>query len=71
MLFSFGTFSKIQKDNALASTVTFTLIFVNVSELWFQQTFVSRKQNSIIGKLVFKGNINSGQPKQCVCKNAW
>ena len=29
-------------------------------ELWFQQTFVSRKRNSIIGKLVFKGKINSG-----------
>ena len=29
-------------------------------ELWFQQTFVSRKRNSIIGKLVFKGKINFG-----------
>ena len=28
--FSFGTFSKIQQDNALAFTVTYTLIFVNV-----------------------------------------
>ena len=30
------------------------------SELWFQQTFVSRKRNSTIGKLLFKGNTNSG-----------
>ena len=30
MHFSFGTFSKIQQDNALAFTVTFTLVFVNV-----------------------------------------
>ena len=29
--FSFGTFSNIQQDNALAFEVTFTLIFVNVS----------------------------------------
>ena len=29
--FSFGTFSNIQQDNALAFAVTFTLIFVNVS----------------------------------------
>ena len=28
--FSFGTFSKIQQDNALAFTVTYKLIFVNV-----------------------------------------
>ena len=28
--FSFCAFSKIQQDNALAFTVTFTLIFVNV-----------------------------------------
>ena len=28
--FSFGTFSKIQQDNALAFTITYTLIFVNV-----------------------------------------
>ena len=28
-------------------------------ELWFQQTFGSRKLNSIIGKQVFKGKINS------------
>ena len=28
--FSFGTFSKIQQDNALAFTVTYTVIFVNV-----------------------------------------
>ena len=28
--FSFGTFSKTQRDNALAFTVTFTIIFVNV-----------------------------------------
>ena len=29
-------------------------------ELWFQQTFVSRERNSIIGKLLFKGKTNSG-----------
>ena len=29
-------------------------------ELSFQQTFGSRKLNSIIGKQVFKGKINSG-----------
>ena len=29
--FLFGTFSNIQQDNALAFTVTYTLIFVNVS----------------------------------------
>ena len=29
-------------------------------KLWFQQTFVSRKRNSLIGKLVFKAKINSG-----------
>ena len=29
--FSFGTFSNIQQDNALAFAATFTLIFVNVS----------------------------------------
>ena len=28
--FSFGTFSKIQQDNALTFTITYTLIFVNV-----------------------------------------
>ena len=28
-------------------------------ELWFQQTFGSRKLNSIIGEQVFKGKINS------------
>ena len=28
--FSFGTFSKIQQDNALAFTITYTFIFVNV-----------------------------------------
>ena len=28
--FSFGTFSKIQQDNALAFTITYTLSFVNV-----------------------------------------
>ena len=28
--FSFGTFSKIQRDNALTFTKTYTLIFVNV-----------------------------------------
>ena len=35
-------------------------------ELWFQQTFGSRKLNSIIGKQVFKGKINSAWPIQCV-----
>ena len=29
-------------------------------ELWFQQTFVSRERNSIIGNLLFKGKTNSG-----------
>ena len=29
-------------------------------ELWFQQTFVSRERNSIIGKLLFMGKTNSG-----------
>ena len=29
MQFSFGTFSKIQQDNALAFTITYALIFVN------------------------------------------
>ena len=29
-------------------------------EHWFQQTFVSRKRNSIIGKLLFKAKTNSG-----------
>ena len=35
-------------------------------ELRFQQTFGSRKLNSIIGKQVFKGKINSAWPIQCV-----
>ena len=35
-------------------------------ELWFQQTFGSRKLNSIIGKQFFKGKINSAWPIQCV-----
>ena len=46
------------------SVVTFAKKIIKVNgtfiELWFQQTLVSRKRNSKIGRQVFKGKINSG-----------
>ena len=44
------------------SVVTFAkkIVRVNGTFIWFQQTFVSRKRSSIMGKLAFKGKITSG-----------
>ena len=41
--FSFGTFSKIQQVNALAFTITYTLIFVNVTNILKYTSFTFLK----------------------------
>ena len=53
-------------------TVAKKIIRVNgtfiAKELWFQQTFVSGKRNSMTAKLVFKGKINSGSQNNAYVK---
>ena len=41
--FSFGTFSNVQQDNALAFKVTYTLIFVNVTASFKYTSFTFSK----------------------------
>ena len=53
--FSFGTFSKIQQDNALGFTVTYTLILINVPT-----SYILKYTNFIFLKLFFYFLLKAG-----------